>query len=283
MAGRSRKKKQNKTREKHYVSIFTYLAILLAGLATLLCALFFVLGWSLNAYYVSEAKKGVYHPEMEKFFTRIPFPDEYVVWYNLGNCYFDRREYKKAEDAYLKAIECGIPYEKECPVKVNLALAMMAQIDEDDWDEFLDCTGYDNITAGARRVEKVLKDAREVLIEDGCAHADDNDGHDKQAQRLKNEIDELLEKADLEDEEEEEDENEGDEEEDTDDEEGDEEEDDGDDDTEGSLDEEEILEHIQDMLEENQEERTDDQQLYEDLYGYGIDEGALEGEHGEVW
>ncbi len=281
MAGRSRKKKKNRTREKHYVSLFTWLAILLAGIATVLCALFFILGWCLNAYYVSEAKKGIYHPEMERFFTRIPFPDEYVIWYNIGNYYFDKGDYGDAEEAYLMAISCGIPYGKECPVKVNLALSMMSQIDEDDWDEFLDCTGREEQSAGARRAEKVLKDARDVLIEDGCAHKDDEDGHDKQAQLLKDEIDELLENSALDDEEE----DEGDEEQEDGDEdqEPDEVEEDDDEGGDDSPDEEEVMEHIQEMLEENLDERTDDQQLYENLYGIGIDESSLEGPHGEVW
>ena len=279
MAERNGKKK-NKTKKRHYVSVFTWVAMLLAGLATLLFALFFILGWTMNAYYVSEAKKGIYHPEMERFFTRIPFPDEYVIWYNIGNYYFDKGDYGKAENAYLQAIECGIPYEKECPVKVNLALSMMWQIDEDDWDKFYECDGPDNVTAGARRVEKILKDAREVLIEDGCAHEADEKGHDKNAQTLKDEIDELLERSNLEDEEEqpEEDDEPGEDEEQP--EDGDEEEEDEGDD---GVDEEEIMEHIQEMLEENQEERVDNQELYQDLYGYGIDEGSLEGEHGEVW
>ena len=282
MAGRTGKKNRNKKKDRRRVSLFTWLTILLAGLATLLCALFFILGWCLNTYYVSEARKGIYHVEIEEFFLGIPFPDEYVIWYNIGNYYFDKGDYRKAEDAYLQAIDCGIPYEKECPVKVNLALSMIYQISEEDWDEFYDCTGYENISAGARRVEKVLKDAREILIADGCAHKDDEDGHDKQAQTLKDEIDELLERSNLDEEEEEDDQDDGDDEEDDEDE--DQEEDGGDEgEDEGSLDEEEIMEHIQDMLDENQEERTEDQQLYEDLYGIGIDEAALEGQHGNVW
>ena len=286
MAGRSGKRKKNKTKVKtrHYVSVFTWLTILLAGIATLLCALFFVLGWCANAYYVSEAKKGIYHPGMEEFFTRIPFPDEYVIWYNLGNCYYDAGDYEEAEKAYLRAIDCGIPYEKECPIKVNLALSMMAQLSEDEWDAFFYCTSADDMRAEARTVEKVLKDAREVLIADGCAHDKDEDGHDKTAQTLKDEIDELLERSNLDDEDEEEEEDEEqDGDEDNQDEEEEEQEEDGEDEGSGDLDEEEIMEHIQDMLDDNQDERTDDQQLLEDLYGIGLDGTEIEGEHGEVW
>ena len=48
--------------------------------------------------------------------------------------------------------------------------------------------------AQARNVEKTLITARSILIEDGCAHEDDEDGHNEQAQILKDEIDELLNK-----------------------------------------------------------------------------------------
>lgn len=282
MSERTGKKKRNKTKKRHYVSAFTWFAILFAGIATLACALFFILGWSLNAYYVSEARKGRYHVGMEEFYTLIPFPDEYVVWYNIGNYYFEKGNYSKAEDAYLKSIDCGIPYEKECPVKINLALSMLAQISDDEWDEYLECDGPDDVTANARRVERILEDAWEVLVEDGCAHADDEDGHDKQAQLLKDEIEELLEKH-SDPEEDDEDDDDGDPGDDEDDEDEQEDEEDGEDEGNGSIDEEEIMEHIQEMLDDNQQERADDQQLYEELYGIGVDEGSLDGMQGEVW
>ena len=279
-------KKKNRDKKKRYVSVFTWAAILLAGVATLLCALFFVLGYCMNAYYVSEASKGKYHPEMEKFFMNFHFPNEYIIWYNIGNYYFDEEEYEEAEEYYLKAIECGIPYEKECPVKVNLALAMMGQLSDDEWDEFFYSISPELMSASARKVEKTLKEAIEVLTEDGCAAEDeDEEGHNEEAQQLKEEIEELLENAGCSGDEEDEEEDQGEEEED---EEDEQEPDDGDeeeDEDSSSLDEEEIMEHIQQQLDENQAERTDDQQFYENYYGYGNEDGSgtVEIEYGEVW
>ena len=278
MAGR-RKKNKNKVKTRHYVSVFTWFAILLAGIGTFVCAALFIFVWSANAYYVKEAENGKFHPEIESLFSRFDFPGRYVVWYNLGNYYYENGEYKDAEEAYLKAIECGIPYEKECPVRINLALSMMAQLSDDEWDAFFDCNGSGTLDAEARTVEKTLKDARDVLTADGCAHADDENGHSKEAQTLKDEIDELLEQSELEDEQEEPEP---------------EEQEDGDEDeqepeieevdiTEVGMDEEEVMEHIQDMLDENENERTDDQQFYENVYGYGDGDSAVLGGQGEVW
>ena len=57
MAGR-RKKNKNKVKTRHYVSVFTWFAILLAGIGTFVCAALFIFVWSANAYYVKEAENG---------------------------------------------------------------------------------------------------------------------------------------------------------------------------------------------------------------------------------
>ncbi|MBP5385546.1 MAG: hypothetical protein J6Y57_11340, partial [Lachnospiraceae bacterium] len=125
----------------------------------------------------------------------INVPEGYKIRYNLGNYHFAKGQYKKAEEDYHKALMHLIPYEKECPVKVNLALSMINQLSDDEWESFLAAESADDMDAKARHVEETLQTARSVLIEDGCAHADDEEGHDEQAQILKDEIDELLKKS----------------------------------------------------------------------------------------
>ena len=276
---RSKSRKQNNKKIRHRISVFTWLAIFMAGILTLLCALFFILRWGLNAWYVAEAGKGIYHPEMESLLSVFDKPDGYVIWYNIGNYYYENGDYREAEDAYLKAIECGIPYEKECPVKINLALCKLAQLDEDEWDAFFDCSDSGDLNAQSRKVEKTLLEARDILTEDECAHEDDENGHDEQAQLLKDEIDELLEESNLEDESNSGEENgtpsntvvhES----------GDEDEDYGQD---ISIDEEEVMDHIQELLDENEGERTDQQQFYSDYYGIDTDSDIVTGAGGEVW
>ena len=276
---KTKNKKPNKKKTRHRISVFTWLAILMAGILTLLCALFFILRWGLNAWYVAEAKKGIYHPEMETMLSLFDKPDGYIIWYNIGNYHYENGDYEEAEIAYLKAIECGIPYEKECPVKVNLALCKLAQLDEDEWDEFFECCDSGNINVQSRKVEKVLLEARDILTEDECAHEDDENGHDEQAQQLKDEIDELLEKSDH----------------DQDDGSGEEQntppvtvvhEGGDEDDDYGqniSIDEDDVMDHIQELLDENEGERTDEQQFYSDYYGIDTDSDIVTGAGGEVW
>ena len=268
--------------------MFTWAAILIAGVAALVCALFFILRWSINAYYVSEAGKGIYHPGLEKTLTLLNEPEGYIVWYNLGNYYYEEGRYKEAEIAYSKAIKCGIPYESECPVKVNLALSMLYRLSDEEWEAFLDCEGPDDINAQSRKVEKTLLEARDILTEDGCAHEDDEDGHDRAAQTLKDEIDELLENSSLpqdSDDQEEDQDSSGDQ--DSDDNDDGDEDDSEDDPSDGDdgMNEDEIMEHIMDQLDENQEQRTDLQQMYENYFDEGTEDGGSgsEEEQGEVW
>ena len=289
--GKIRAGKQNKKKTKHQVSVFTWLTIFLAGLGTLLCALFFILRWSINSFYVAEAKKGKYHHELESFLTVFDQPDGYIIWYNIGNYHFENGEYEEAEEAYIKAIECGIPYERECPVRVNLALSMLYQLTDEEWDEFYFCTGPRDLNALSRKVEKTLLEARDILMADGCAGEDDEPGHDKQAQKLKDEIDELLENSELKPDEGTEEEP-PEEEQPPEDEDEDEEEDDDDDGGEteddpvrpdDTVDEDIIIDYIQGQLDDNMGDRIDDQTFLENYYGIGTDGQPDEEQQGEVW
>ncbi|MCR4791427.1 MAG: tetratricopeptide repeat protein [Lachnospiraceae bacterium] len=284
--GKRESRKQNKKKVRHHIHPVSWIMILLAGVLTLLCALYFITGWGVNAYFVKEAQKGRYHSELEIWLTHFKFPNEYVIWYNIGNYYYENGDYEEAEEAYKKALECEIPYEKECPVRVNLALSMMAQLDDDEWEAFFACNGPFELNALSRKVEKTLLDARDVLIEDGCAHENDEDGHDEQAQQLKDEIDELLESSSLSEESDSGDEEEEEQEEDEEEEEPQdepEEEDTGEDEQEESVNEEVIMEYIEELLEQNEDERTDQQQQYEPAYGSENGTESASGENGEVW
>ena len=277
--------KNNKKTNKPVIARWLWYTILASAIVALVCAFFLIVRWCMNAYYVSEAQKGHYHPEIEERLTELNFPDGYIVWYNLGNYYFEEGDYKEAEDCYYRAIECGIPYEKECEVKINLALAMINQLSDEEWDSFLDAETSAEMDAQARNVEKTLITARTILIEDGCAHEDDEDGHNEQAQILKDEIDELLNKDDEEEEDEEENE-------DQDDQEDQENNDDGGEGDDPSSREEQVMNHLQDQKEEAQEERAEDQQFFENYYGFGSEDeeegggsdgSSSGGDNGEIW
>ena len=106
----------------------------------------------------------------------------YIYHYNKGNDAYENGDYESAIEAYEDALACHVPDKKECDIRVNLALAMIAPIDLENLSE----SEVDDTIA-------LLKEARDVLTEDGCAHMDDEDGHDADAQTLKDEIDEYIE------------------------------------------------------------------------------------------
>lgn len=102
----------------------------------------------------------------------------YIVKYNNGNNAYKRKNYEKAIDEYESALNLFPLKYEECKIRVNLSLAMIKTINEGD----------------SRRIAlKTLKEARNVLIEDGCAHDKDDNGHFSEAEKLKKDIDKLIE------------------------------------------------------------------------------------------
>lgn len=107
--------------------------------------------------------------------------EPYKYYYNRGNILYKQGRYEEAEENYRKALKHHIPEMKECSVRINLALSMVTPLD-------LENIGSDNLDD----IINTLESARDILVEEGCAHMDDDDGHSEDAQTLKNEIDELL-------------------------------------------------------------------------------------------
>lgn len=106
--------------------------------------------------------------------------EKYVAYYNQGNIEYQKGEYLNAIEAYEKALELDPPEQKECAIRINLALAMLATIDATYQD-----------TLYLEDVLNVLYSARDVLLEDGCA-TENGDGHSAEAEQLKKEIEEII-------------------------------------------------------------------------------------------
>lgn len=269
-------KKQQKNKKKNNrptIARWLWNLLLVLAIISFIIAQFLIGRWCLNTLYVVEALKGNYHPVIEYVLKIINFPDGYVTWYNLGNYNFANGRYKLAEYDYYRATMCDIPYGKECPVKVNLALSTINQISKEEWDAFLNDEGSEEMDVRAKIVEDKLITARSILIEDGCAHENDEDGHDKNAQILKDEIDELLKR--------------GGQDENSDGEGGqgdnqDENRDEGGEGGQGqSSNEKQIMDYIQNQKNKNQEERAKERQQLEDYYGMGQEENKNSSESGE--
>ena len=102
----------------------------------------------------------------------------YKIHYNYGNTLYKRRDFSKAINEYRKALDWNLPHDKECSVRINLALSIIADIDEN---------------SSLQDIKTDLQEARKVLCEKGCANENDNLGHNSTAEQLKSDIDKMLE------------------------------------------------------------------------------------------
>ncbi|MBR2523843.1 MAG: tetratricopeptide repeat protein, partial [Clostridiales bacterium] len=107
--------------------------------------------------------------------------EPYVAHYNNGNILYRQGKYEEAIEEYQNAIDSHIPLYSECPVRINMALSMIAQLDKN----------YKDDEHRARSLE-ILNDARDVLLEDDCAN-EKGKGHSKRAERLKRDIEAAIE------------------------------------------------------------------------------------------
>lgn len=133
-----------------------------------------------NEKLISNYEDGIYKKNDFTFFV---FFEPYIAHYNQGNIEYQNKNYEKAIEEYQKAIKCHMPKNKECLARINIALAMVIPIDEDE--------------INSRNIDETiqqLEDARDVLTEKGCAHENDSNGHNPYAQQLKEDIDDFIER-----------------------------------------------------------------------------------------
>ena len=110
-----------------------------------------------------------------------------MVPYNLGNAEYQKQNYDKAISYYVTALSKKLPEnEKECMIRVNLALSICHTIDF----ESLDLEDTDAVLEAIT----VLYEARYVLTEKGCASepVGSSDGHYENADKLRKDIDDML-------------------------------------------------------------------------------------------
>lgn len=74
--------------------------------------------------------------------------EPYKVSFNQGNAYFKKSDFKRAEDRFRSALSV-VPFEKECDVRINLALSIERQADilvkNKEYDEAI--LQYDEVKA----------------------------------------------------------------------------------------------------------------------------------------
>jgi len=97
--------------------------------------------------------------------------------YNHGNRCYELALYDFAEDYYKDAYRSHPSDSEICSIQINHALSIAKQYPPDEIDET-------NVADAIDRLEEAI----ELLVQDGCANKDDNNGHNQDAQTLKNEI-----------------------------------------------------------------------------------------------
>ncbi len=155
------------------------------GIMTLLLLIFGVLLAGrvfINHSFVSAYDNEEYRSQEEEKLLKFNFPESYVPYYNLGNAAYKNGDYNSAISYFTEALKHYPSEKKDCLIRINLALSMLGTID------FYNLDSQEKIDTALF----VLYKARDVLLENGCA-TDEGDGHNADAQQLKEDIDKMIE------------------------------------------------------------------------------------------
>ena len=155
----------------------------IASVILLIIALFLGIRYIINGAFLLNYSHGNYSPRSQEFLQKVNIPEGYLPYYNAGNAYYMLEDYDSAIDCYKSALESKPTEKKECDIRVNLALAMLHKVD------------FDNIKTEKQKANAIrtLQSARNVLCEKGCADPYGTEGHDPEAEQLKQDIDKMLE------------------------------------------------------------------------------------------
>ena len=148
----------------------------------ILLIVFFIVRFLVNYNYFSKFDTENFSPDDLKVLLLGNINEPYLAHYNRGNINFDNGNYEAAKEEYEQALEKNPPKKKECKIRINLAFSML---------KMLNMTDIDTEEKRNKLIEELEK-VKEVLLEKGCA-TEDNDGHSKDAQTLKNDIDKFIE------------------------------------------------------------------------------------------
>ncbi len=155
-------------------------SIILCGFVALVSILL-TLRYTYNVYLVHRYNQNDYYVSTRPL-EIFNIPESYVVHYNKGNMLYQRMEYEEAIESYDKALKWYVPKKKECLIRINKSLAMVKTVEYDYLNPTLN-TIDDTIA--------VLEDARDNLLEKGCA-TEDFKGHNADADTLRDEIQKMI-------------------------------------------------------------------------------------------
>ncbi len=137
-----------------------------------------------NHQFVETYNEGEYLTKNEEMLKFINTPESYLPYYNMGNAAFENTDYNSAIAYYTKALSLFPVGEKECDIRINLALSMCYSID------FQHLENQERVDTALI----ILYKARDILLENGWANENPELARDADAQQLKEDIDEMIKK-----------------------------------------------------------------------------------------
>ena len=143
----------------------------------ILIALKLIYNIAIDSILISKYNSGEYNETYVKALSFVNFPQGYIANYNYGNVLYKNGEYEGAIEKYKQALNGIIPKYEECKIRINYALSICktVQVDEKDKDSINDAI-------------EIYESAIEILTEKGCANIEDDNGHSKEAEQLKKDI-----------------------------------------------------------------------------------------------
>lgn len=136
-----------------------------------------VIAFFINENFISDYNSGKYDLDSINSLFILNILEPYIAHYNYGNILYKNNNFDGAIDEYYKALKLYPTKERECSIRINLALAMLKKIDYDNEDK--------------EQILQELSEAKKVLCENNCAHEYDDNGHSKEAERLKSDIEKM--------------------------------------------------------------------------------------------
>ena len=142
----------------------------------------------INTAVLMSYQRGHFSEIPENLLVYLRFGDNYVAPYNMGNIEYQLGNYDKAVFYYQQALVSKPPErDEECMIRVNLAYSMCHTIDWDNLDR--------EDKEAVQKAMETLATARAFLTEHECASepVGSDDGHYRDADLLKHDIDRMLE------------------------------------------------------------------------------------------
>lgn len=152
--------------------------ILIILYVILICIMIkFAFNMVINSILISKYEDGEYSEGIAKTLTKFNFPQKYIANYNYGDILYQKGEYEEAIEEYKKALNGKVPKDKECSIRINYSLAICKTVQVDETDE-------QSIKQAIEKYESAI----DVLIENGCANKNNDNGHSQKAEKLKKDI-----------------------------------------------------------------------------------------------